>query len=155
MAAREESGSEDKSVMAGSCWNAGGGVADVRRLAVNGEVLKGVLQMATKRLQMSDRFRGEGACCRRAFVGAGEACDLLIFWSFGLLIFRLEIQSVLEKIAASLHSAAPTQLLRSVYTAPTGAVRWGHGLTAFVSIKRNAPNQSGHFFEDAASGKAV
>jgi hypothetical protein len=38
--------------MAGSCLNADGGVADVRRLAVNEEVLKGVLQMATKRLQI-------------------------------------------------------------------------------------------------------
>jgi hypothetical protein len=39
--------------MAGSCLNADGGVADVRRLAVNEEVLKGVLQMATKRLQIA------------------------------------------------------------------------------------------------------
>ena len=51
-----------------------------------------------------------------AFVGTAEGCDLLIFGTFE----GAENQD--QKIAASFHSTAPTQLLHSFYTGLTGAL---------------------------------
>jgi hypothetical protein len=86
--------------MAGSCWNTGGGVADVRRLAVNEEGLKGVLQMATKRLRVAcledtavvaRELAPVGL--RRGLVGAAEGCDLF-------LALESQVRDQRQKIAA-------------------------------------------------------